>query len=91
MINHPFSGKKALYVNPDFTVSINELPEKESSALLEELYSHCQQDAFMHRFQWEDGTVVFWDNRATWHKARNDYHGERRFMHRITVEGVSLV
>ena len=91
VIEHPFSGSKALYVNPEFTVRINELPESEGNALLEELYTHCQQDAFTHRFQWEEGTVVFWDNRASWHKALNDYHGERRYMHRITIEGVPLI
>jgi len=91
VIEHPFSGRKALYVNPGFTVRINGLPENEGAALLEELYAHCQNDDFIHRLKWEDGTVVFWDNRATWHKALNDYHGERRYMHRITVEGVPLV
>jgi taurine dioxygenase len=91
VIDHPFSGRKALYVNPEFTVRISELPESQGSDLLEELYSHCQQDDFMHRFQWEQGTVVFWDNRASWHKALNDYPGERRYMHRITIEGVPLV
>lgn len=91
VIKHPFSGKKALYVNPQFTVSINGLSETEGSELLEELYDHCQQDGFRHRFQWAEGTVVFWDNRATWHKALNDYQGERRYMHRITIEGVPLV
>jgi taurine dioxygenase len=91
VIDHPFSGRKALYVNPEFTVRISELPASQGSELLEELYSHCQQDDFIHRFQWEDGTVVFWDNRASWHKALNDYPGERRYMHRITIEGVPLV
>ncbi|GIS18300.1 MAG: hypothetical protein CM15mP120_02160 [Pseudomonadota bacterium] len=36
------------------------------------------------------GALAFWDNRATWHFAVNDYHGERRLMHRITVEGEAL-
>ena len=40
--------------------------------------------------RWQVGDVTMWDNRATWHKAINDYHGFRRLMHRITVEGVAL-
>ncbi len=45
---------------------------------------------FMHRFSWDEGSVAFWDNRATWHKALNDYPGQRRLMHRITMEGEAL-
>jgi taurine dioxygenase len=46
--------------------------------------------AHAHRFKWQEGSVAFWDNRATWHWAMNDYHGHRRLMHRITVEGCAL-
>ena len=35
-------------------------------------------------------SLAFWDNRSTWHFAVNDYHGERRLLHRITIEGVPL-
>ena len=90
VIRHPISGKQAIYVNPDFTIRINELSSSESDALLNELYAHCQRDEFTYRFQWTKGSVAFWDNRATWHMAFNDYHGQRRMMHRITVEGVAL-
>ena len=36
------------------------------------------------------GSIAFWDNRTTWHYAVNDYQGQRRLMHRITLEGVPL-
>jgi taurine dioxygenase len=89
-ITHPVSGKTALYVNPDFTLCINELSESESDALLSYLYQHCQQESLIHRFSWQPGSVAFWDNRASWHKALNDYPGEARLMHRITIDGETL-
>ena len=90
VIRHPISGKRAIYVNPDFTLRINELSDSDSAALLQILYKHCQDDKNLHRFKWQPGSVAFWDNRATWHMALNDYPGKRRLMHRITVEGDEL-
>ena len=58
--------------------------------LLQYLYQHAARPEFTYRFQWRAGSVAFWDNRCTWHYALNDYHGRRRLLHRITVEGVRL-
>lgn len=90
VIRHPLSGKPALYVNPDFTTHIVGLSKTESQALLAFLYDHAQSPDFQCRVRWQPGDITMWDNRATWHKAINDYHGHRRFMHRITVEGCEL-
>ena len=90
VIAHPLSGRKGLYVNPQFTTRIEGLSELESEAILNMLYAHCQQPEFQCRVQWRTGDVTMWDNRATWHKAINDYQGHRRYMHRVTVEGCAL-
>jgi taurine dioxygenase len=90
VIRHPISGKKAIYVNPGFTLRFEGMTDQESQPLLQTLYAHCQNQAFVYRFQWEPGSIAFWDNRATWHYAVNDYQGERRLMHRITIEGEAV-
>ena len=90
VIRHPLSGRKAIYVNPRFTTRIEGLSEDESEKLLTEIYTHCHKPEFQTRISWRRGDVTMWDNRATWHKAINDYHGYRRCMHRITVDGCAL-
>lgn len=89
-LTHPLSGRKAIYVNPGFTTGIVGLDEGEARELLHELYAHSLNPAFAEDFVWKPGSIAFWDNRATWHFARNDYHGQRREMHRITLEGEPL-
>jgi taurine dioxygenase len=90
IIRHPFSGRPALYVNGDFTVKFEGWSKQESQPLLDYLYAHASQNEFTCRFNWRKGSIAIWDNRATHHCALNDYHGERRLMHRITIEGEDL-
>jgi len=91
IIAHPETGRKALYVNADFTVKFDGWTEQESKPLLEYLYAHGRRTEFTCRFQWQKHSIAIWDNRATWHSAANDYQGYRRVMHRITLDGVPLV
>ncbi|RYG00071.1 MAG: TauD/TfdA family dioxygenase [Caulobacteraceae bacterium] len=90
VITHPGSGRKALYVNPGFTLNFEGWSREESAALLGYLYQHATKPQFVHRFQWQPGSMAIWDNRATWHLAMNDYQGQRRLMHRITIAGGPL-
>ena len=90
VIRHPRTGRPALYVNPAFTVRIAGWTDEESRPLLEYLYAVAAREEHTCRFRWAAGSVAFWDNRATWHYALNDYPGERRLMHRVTVDGETL-
>ena len=90
VVRHPDSGRKILYVNPGFTLRFEGWTGAESAPLLKFLFAHVLQDAYTCRFNWEPGSVAFWDNRSTWHSADNDYQGQFRLMHRITLAGGAL-
>lgn len=89
-ITHPETGRKALFVNPNFTTRFVGWTAEESRPLLDFLYAHIQRPEFIARVRWEPGTLAFWDNRNTWHLALNNYAGARRVLHRITLEGGPL-
>ena len=86
---HPETGERVLFVNPNFTQYVVGLGSRESRALLDLLYEHLSQPEFTVRFRWEQGSVAFWDNRATAHLAPTDLRHLPfdRVMHRITLAG----
>ncbi|WHI49181.1 TauD/TfdA family dioxygenase [Microbulbifer sp. MLAF003] len=90
VIQHPDTGRKILYVNPGFTLCFEGWTPEESRPLLNYLFAHVLTNGFTCRFNWEPGSVAFWDNRSTWHSAENDYPGQFRLMHRITLAGGAL-
>jgi taurine dioxygenase len=84
---HPATGRQALYVNRLMTVAIEGLPMDESDALLEELFAHQEQPAFVYEHIWREGDLILWDNRCTLH-ARTDFApGERRLLRRVAIAG----
>ncbi|MGB3736946.1 MAG: TauD/TfdA family dioxygenase [Ilumatobacter sp.] len=90
VIRHPQTGRRLLYVNAAFTTHFVGWTREESKPLLDFLLGHIANGDFDYRFEWKPGSVAMWDNRSTWHWAHNDYHGQRRLMHRITVRGEVL-
>jgi taurine dioxygenase len=84
---HPETGKKALYVNFSHTVHFDGMTREETLPILEHLTRHAVKPEFTCRVRWRKGDLVFWDNRCVQHKAINDYDGQRRRMHRVTLKG----
>lgn len=84
---HPETGRKALYVNVAHTAGIKGMADEESASLLNFLFAHQVKPEFTCRFAWEPNAIAFWDNRCAQHNPVNDYHGFRRVMHRITLQG----
>jgi alpha-ketoglutarate-dependent taurine dioxygenase len=84
---HPETGRKKLFVNPNFTVAVKGMYGLQGQGLLRMLYEHMTQYEFICRYRWRPGTLAFWDNRATMHYGIYDYGAERRVMHRVTLRG----
>ncbi len=84
---HAESGRRALYVNPAYTVRFEGMTERESQPLLAFLFEQAVRPEFTCRFTWSPGALAMWDNRCLQHFAINDYGGFRREMRRSTVIG----
>lgn len=84
---HPETGKKALYVNTAHALRFENMTVEESAPLLDYLCQHAIRPEYTCRFRWTPGALALWDNRCTLHNPVNDYHGQLRSMHRITLAG----
>lgn len=84
---HPETGRKGLYVNTTHTLRFKDMSVAESEPLIDYLCDFAARPEFTCRLRWEPEMLAIWDNRCTQHFAVNDYTGERRRMHRVTIEG----
>jgi taurine dioxygenase len=84
---HPVTGKKAIYVNGNFTKQILGVREDESKLLLQYLFAQVHRPEYQFRLRWKPGTIALWDNQSTQHYASNDYYPNRRRMERVAVMG----
>jgi taurine dioxygenase len=84
---HPVTGKKIIFVNPQFTVKIKGMGATESQQLLNQLYDLARVPEYQYRHHWTNNTLVIWDNRSTQHYAVHDYFPKKRYMQRVTISG----
>ncbi len=84
---HPVTGRKLLFVNPQFTLAIKGMDERESRSLLDTLFHQALVPEYQFRHHWAPNTLAVWDNRSTQHYAIHDYYPQRRYMERVTIKG----
>tara|TARA_B100000214_G_scaffold328509_1_gene267694 strand:+ start:699 stop:1544 length:846 start_codon:yes stop_codon:yes gene_type:complete len=84
---HRETGRKTLFINPVYTIQIEEFNKEESDALLFELYIHMAKEKYIYRHKWQSDMLIMWDNRSVMHMAEGGYDGYERLLHRITIAG----
>ncbi|MHA7665659.1 TauD/TfdA dioxygenase family protein [Mycolicibacterium sp. HS_4_1] len=83
---HPETGERTLLAG-NFVRGFVGMDSYESAALLELLQRRITMPENTVRWDWQAGDVAMWDNRATQHRAVDDYDGQHRLMHRVTLTG----
>jgi taurine dioxygenase len=86
VLRHPVTGRKALFVNSNYTVRLKGVSDTESQNVLNMLYDHIKKPEFQVRFRWRANSLAIWDNRCTQHYALDDYKELRR-MRRVQIAG----
>ena len=91
VVSHPVvrhikeSGKKAVFINPAYTVGIKGVGSRESVGLVESVCDHLTSQQFRLPITWAQGNLLIWDNRTVVHSAEGGYEGYERVMYRMTV------
>ncbi|MDE0060088.1 MAG: TauD/TfdA family dioxygenase [Defluviicoccus sp.] len=88
---HPVTGRRVLFVNPQFTIRIKDMDERESASLLDTLFHQALIPELQYRLHWRPHTLALWDNRSVQHYAVHDYWPQTRIMDRVTVKGARPV
>jgi taurine dioxygenase len=89
--SHPVTGRKLLFVNPGYTVAINELTHHESAGVLRLLFEHLNNPAFHYRHRWSESDVVMWDEHLTAHMGPFDFAPHHRRLARVTAGSTAPV
>lgn len=84
---HSVTGRKILFINPQFTTHIKGMAEDESRAILDMLFRKTPMHEYHYRHKWDENMLVFWDNQAVQHSALHDYYPQQRMMERVTISG----
>jgi len=87
---HPETGRKAIFVNPQHTVAIEDMDTSESDDVLAQVFAHTARAEFSYFHHWSVGDLAFWDNRCVQHIAdlsRLEDPTYIRHLHRTSIRG----
>jgi taurine dioxygenase len=84
---HPETGRRALFVNDNYTKHFDGWSVADSQPLLDHLYAQFDKPEYTWRHRWEEGDLLIWDNRCAQHSVVGDTEGARRSLHRTTIAG----
>ncbi|MCP1838500.1 alpha-ketoglutarate-dependent taurine dioxygenase [Bradyrhizobium sp. USDA 4524] len=83
---HPETGERTLvlgYLVRRFV----DIPRYDAQKLIDVFQSHIIAPENTVRWNWKEGDVAIWDNRATQHYAANDYGDQHRVVRRAAING----
>jgi taurine dioxygenase len=83
---HPITGERSLLLG-NFIKKILDIPGADSQLLLKLFEQHALRPENQVRWRWTVGDLAIWDNRATLHRAIDDYGDQARIVRRSTVRG----
>ncbi|RUW96585.1 TauD/TfdA family dioxygenase, partial [Mesorhizobium sp. M2A.F.Ca.ET.037.01.1.1] len=83
---HPQTGERTLVLG-FYVKRFVDVPKHDGQKLFDLFESHITAPENTVRWNWKQGDVVIWDNRATMHYAARDYGDEPRVVRRVAVDG----
>ncbi|RTE87976.1 MULTISPECIES: TauD/TfdA family dioxygenase [Bradyrhizobium] len=83
---HPETGERALVLGALVKQFVG-IPKYDGQKVFDLLQSHITAPENTVRWNWLEGDIAIWDNRATQHYAVNDYGDQHRVVRRATIEG----
>ena len=91
VIQHPETGRKALYINRLMSATLEDIKPKKAKALISEILPYAEDPSIIYEHKWQPGDFLVWDNRCSTH-ARTDFsEKERRLLKRGMIEGAPLI
>uniref|UniRef100_A0AAU2A848 TauD/TfdA family dioxygenase n=1 Tax=Streptomyces sp. NBC_00093 TaxID=2975649 RepID=A0AAU2A848_9ACTN len=83
---HPLTGERGLFIG-GFAQRIVGLSVSESRKILDILQAYVTRPENILRHRWSPNQLVLFDNRITQHYAIDNYDGQPRRLHRVTIAG----